>query len=70
MSGNDEQTRELKVQATSGSEPLEWVKELNGVQALIDRGDYDSADAALDAYERRWPTALGWAAYTRALLCV
>lgn len=70
MSSNDEQTRELKVQATSGSEPLEWVKELNEVKGLIDRGDYDSADAALDAYELRWPTALGWAAYTRAILCM
>ena len=38
-------------------EPPEWARELNGVHALIDRGDYDSADAALDAFERRWPTA-------------
>jgi capsular polysaccharide biosynthesis protein len=56
------------MQAISRSEPAEWVRELNEVKALIDRGGYDSADAALDAFERRWPTALGWAAYTRAIL--
>ena len=50
MRTNDEQSRESKVQATSPPpEPPEWVRELNGVQALIDRGDYESADAALDA---------------------
>ena len=37
---------------------------------MIERGDYDSADAALDSFEQRWPTALGWAAYTRAILCM
>ena len=40
------------------------------MQALIDQGNYDSADAALDAFDRRWPTAVGWAAYTRAILCM
>jgi hypothetical protein len=70
MSSNDEQSRESKVPATSRPEPPEWVRELDGVQALIDRGEYDSADAALDVFERRWPTALGWAAYTRAILCM
>ena len=43
-------------------------KELNAVHALIDRGDYDSADAALDAFEERQPSALGWASYSRAIL--
>jgi len=58
------------MQATSQPELPEWARELNGVHALIDRGDYDSADAALDAFTRRWPAALGWAAYTRAILCM
>jgi Glycosyltransferase 61 len=71
MTSSDGQLRESKVQAKSAPpEPPEWVRELNGVQALIDRGDFESADAALDAFERRWPQARGWAAYTRAILCV
>jgi capsular polysaccharide biosynthesis protein len=71
MTSSDGQSGESKVQATSPPpEAPEWVRELNGVQALIDRGDYESADAALDALERRRPEARGWAAYMRAILCV
>ena len=70
MRTNDGQSRESRCREVTHPEPPEWVRELDGVQALIDRGDYDSADAALDAFERRWPTVLGWAAYTRAILCM
>jgi capsular polysaccharide biosynthesis protein len=56
--------------ANSRPEPPEWVSELNEVHTLLERGDYRSADAALNAFERRWPIAHGWAAYTRAILCM
>lgn len=68
MTGSHGQSRESEEQSASPPDLPEWVSELTGVQNLIDRGDYESAETALDAFEQRWPAALGWAAYTRAIL--